>query len=130
LLFVNYVRNFVRKVGRQAPLGHHGDGPAELRTETSGNNGTRDQRAQVIGNVSVEEQNTMDVETEDSDLATEPLVEGRGDILQRQPAPIRRTNNGTRRRNVHIGWGGGFNAGSNDPSSRFQHIASGYASLE
>ena len=72
----------------------------------------------------------MDVETEDPDLATEPLVEGRGDVSQQQPAPIRRTNNGTRRRNVHIGGGRGFNAGSNDPSSRFQHIASGYASLD
>ena len=38
--------------GRQAPLGHDGLTIAELRSETSPNDGTAEQRQQVIGQVS------------------------------------------------------------------------------
>lgn len=37
--------------GAQAPLGHRGNGPAQLRTETSRNDGEPMMRQQVIGNV-------------------------------------------------------------------------------
>ena len=47
-------------------------------------------------------------------------------------SPVRVTINGPRRRNVHLGGEGsnGFNAGSNDPSARFENIRNAYSSLD
>ena len=103
--------------GRQAPLGYRGDGPAELRTETSSNEGAVGLQARIVGNVSVEE---IHVGNE----------EGVNDTENRRRAPIRVTNNGPRRRNVHIGGGSSFGTGMNDPSSRFENIRNAYASLD
>ena len=106
--------------GRQAPLGYRGDGPAELRTETSRNEGAVGLQARIVGNVSVEEIPVSNVGNE----------EGVNDTENRRRAPIRVTNNGPRRRNVHIGGGSSFGAGTNDPSSRFENIRNAYASLD
>ena len=78
-------------------------------------------RRQVIGDVNTERVNVMGA---DSNAL---LVEGRDDTARRSPAPQRNTNNGVRRRNVHVG--GGFGAGQNDPGARFEHIVGGYESL-
>ena len=68
-------------VGRQAPLGADGRHPAELRTETSRNNGVPAMRSQVVGNVNVERVNLVDAE------GNSELVEGRDDTAQQIPAP-------------------------------------------
>lgn len=99
-------------VGRQAPLGvGGGDGPVQLRNETSRNNGNPEMRRQVVGRVTVERVN---------------LQEGRDDSATRIPAPRNHTSNGTRRRNVHIA---GFSPERNDPSARFNNIIGGYESM-
>ena len=54
------------------------------------------------------------------------LVEGRDDASHRHRAP-RGVTNGTHRHNVHLS---SFAADINDPSERFQHIISGYQSLD
>ena len=102
--------------GRQAPLGQQDTSrPAELRHETSPNDGPRAMRQRVIaGNVREER---------------EQLVEGRDDTANRRPAPVQNIQNGTVRRNVHIGGGGGFDPSRNDPMSRFSSLEGGYASL-
>ena len=103
--------------GRQAPLGQQDTSrPAELRHETSPNDGPRAMRQRVIaGNVREER---------------EQLVEGRDDTANRRPAPVSNIQNGTVRRNVHIGGGGGgFDPSRNDPMSRFASLEGGYASL-
>ena len=101
-------------IGRQAPLGFRGAGPAEPRTETSPNDGASMAR-QEIGEV-VEER---------SEAAG-------GDLEVRRPAP-RGRQNGTRSRNVHLpGHHSGeldFNADTNNPSTRFDLISRGYGTL-
>ena len=100
-------------VGAQAPLGYNDyTNPAELRTETSTNEGTPSMRRQVVGEVNVER---------------EPLMEGRNDTERRRTAPTLSIQNGTRRRNVHLN--GSFSPGGNDPASRFQNIQVAYQSL-
>lgn len=104
-------------IGAQAPLDdggpHDTSRPAQLRTETSRNNGDQAMRQQVIGNVEVE---------------SVSLVEGRDDSSNRRPAPTRRMQNGTRRRNVHLA--GSFSPDGNDPSARFANVQSGFQSLD
>ena len=56
--------------------------------------------------------------------------EGVNNTENRRGAPIRVTNNGPRRRNVHIGGGSAFSAGVNDPSARLDNIRNAYASLD
>lgn len=101
-------------VGAQAPLGPHDHNrPAQLRTETSGNNGAPAMRQQVVGGVREE---------------AVPLMEERDDTSNRRRAPAQRINNGTRRRNVHLN--GSFSPDNNDPASRFGHITAAYQSLD
>ena len=112
-------RNVVTSLaGRQAPLGYRDDGPAELRDETSRNNGAPAMRRQIIGNVNAERVNAVDSKAA-------PLVEGRDDEANRRPAPRRRNTNGVRRRNVHL-----FGAENNDPSARFGSVVRGFESLD
>ena len=80
------------------------------------NEGSAALEARVIGNVSVEERAVAN-------------KEGVNDVARRRSAPLRVQNNGPRRRNVHLG-GGGFNAGNNDPSARFDNIRNAYSSLD
>jgi hypothetical protein len=101
-------------MGRSAPLGTQGNGPAQLRNETTRNGGAARMRQQVVGEV-----NAQRVQ----------LEEGRDDIVRRSPAPLRQPQNGVRRRNVLLG-GSNFSPGSNDPSSRFNHIIRGFDSLD
>ena len=110
--------------GRQAPLGHDGTGRAELRTETSPNEGIPAMRQQVVGNVNMERLNASD--NNEEEVFGDKLVEGRDDDARRRSAPCRRNINGVHRRNVHLAFG----AGNNDPSTRFSNISRGYESLD
>ena len=89
-----------------------GKRPEALRAETSGNDGNPSMRQQIIGNINAEV------------LDSEPQLEGRDDIKNRTAAPRESTSNGVRRMNVHAS--SGFNANSNDPSTRFHSIVRGY----
>ena len=89
--------------GRQAPLGHRGSEPAELRTETSANYaGDGVMRQQVIGAVD------------------EERVEGLDDVLDRRSAPRGPAGRSTRRRNVHVG---------SDVSARFHNLSEGFQAI-
>ena len=108
-------------VGRQAPLGHHGNAPVELRTETATNNGTSSQCAQIIGQISIKKHDSVDGFEDDS---LEGLMEGVDDVSNRQPVPVHRMNNGTRRRNIH-GRGRGRGSGRSGhsvPAHRNMHL--------
>ena len=115
-------------IGRQAPLGTRGNGPATLRTKTLRNNGSREMRQQVIGGVDVERTDAKNDQAPPSPL--NDLAEGSGDVEQRVPAPRRRFGNGTRRTNVHLTHlNPGFDATNNDPGMRFGHLSGAYGSL-
>jgi len=117
-------RTVVRSlVGAQAHLGYQGDHPAELRTETSRNDGAPEMRQRTVGDVTAERINIPN-----GNAGTNHLIEGRDDTAHRAPAPSRVTLNGTQHRNVHLS-GEGFTVGFNDPSTRFQHIVGMYDSM-
>jgi hypothetical protein len=109
--------------GRQAPLGaRNEDGPAQLRNETTRNNGNPGVRAQIIGNVDAETR----YDDDEYDAGGDDFREGRDDVFRRRTAPRQRTINGIRHRNVHVDFG----PDGNDPSSRFTHFVGAYSSLE
>jgi hypothetical protein len=121
--------------GAQAPLGYDGRGPAELRTETTRNEGDPSERVCSVGNVEVE---IVQAPPNDADANADNLVEGRNDVVNVQPLPAREGGvgcgrggrsagrNGVTHRNVHVN---GFDAGTNDPSTRFSAITHGYQAL-
>ena len=96
-------------VGRQATLGQQSNEPAELRNETSANEGDPEMRQRTVGFVDRDTLRTSDIEN-------------------RRRAPRRINRNTTRRTNVHIN-GLNFGADENDPSSRFDQIRGGYQTL-
>lgn len=111
--------------GRQAPLGNsHGQGPVQLRTETSRNAGSAGMRQMSVGdyNVEVVGDDAMNDRIDEDSL----LVEGVDDTADVRPARRRRTNSGVRRRNANIDFG----AGRNDPAARFHHVTQAFASLD
>ena len=72
--------------GAQAPLGYDGRGPAELRTETTRNEGDPSERVRSVGNVEVE---IVQAPPNDADANADNLVEGRNDVVNVQPLPAR-----------------------------------------
>ena len=73
-------------IGAQAPLGYVGPGPAELREETSQNDGAQEMRSRHIGNFVVER---VEVVGGDDPEEVGEDVPGVGDLVQRRPAPRR-----------------------------------------
>ena len=111
--------------GRQAPLGNsHGQGPVQLRTETSRNAGLGRMRQMSVGdyNVEVVGNDAMNDRNDEDSL----LVEGVDDTADVRPARRRRTNDGVRRQNANIDFG----ARRNDPAARFHHVTQAFASLD
>ena len=108
--------------GQQASLGYNDNGIVKLQTKTLRNDGALKLRSRVIGNVSKER---LDANG-GGDLPPElpELMEGQNDSYSRRVAPRRRTTNGIHRCNTHLD----FSANTNDPSSRFARIRSGYES--
>lgn len=99
-------------IGAQAPLGEEGDGPVQLRTETSPNVGQRGMRQREIGNVNAERVTHM---------------EGRDDAVRRNPVPSQRHTTGTHHRNVHVA--PGFDPDTNAPSERYGQVMLGFGSM-
>ena len=111
--------------GRHAPLrDSHGQGPVQLRTETSRNAGSGRMRQMSVGdyNVEVVGNDAMNDRNDEDSL----LVEGVDDTAEERPARRRRTNSGVRRRNANIDFG----AGRNDLAARFHHVTQAFASLD
>ena len=115
-------------LGHQAPLGFQGPGPAQLRNETSPNNGGRALRQGTLGNVVVQRAPAAGLGTDPLDPSDGPPVEGANDVARIVSPPSRAPSNGrTTSRNRHAA---DFQAGSNDPSSRFSTIEGGFVAVE
>ena len=112
-------------MGRQAPLGNsHGQGPVQLRTETSRNAGSGRMRQMSVGdyNVEVVGNDAMNDRNDEDSL----LVEGVDDTVEERPARRRCANSRVCRRNANIDFG----AGRNNPAARFHQVTQAFASLD
>ena len=129
-------------IGAHAPFGAPSDRPAALRTETHPN--ARHHRSRSVGNVTHQVEGLDDVAVRRTPTRRTPVVPGNGTSPGREEsaataptaAGAAGANNGFRtprarytgivHRNIHTG---GFSPDSNDPSSRFDQVASTFGQL-
>jgi hypothetical protein len=104
-------------VGRQAPLGYEGMGPANLRSETSSNKGVPELSQRTVGTGHAARVGIRHGSS---------LIEGMDDTRSVHQAPRNLNQNGTIHRNVHIP---GFNSTINDPFGCYSDVRQGFASL-